>query len=150
MPAKSFRGCIPGCGGTRAFSDASTCGTERSQCHAQAAKGGRRKRGVLESLQENAVEATPMPGDKSRVVPFTPAAAATVMRAPRLGETFYSQTGARTQHAPGCVTPSAANRCTRAAVSSRLAHASCRGCACVSFAGVAKVARRATFAHKSA
>ena len=111
------------------------------QCHAQAAKGGRRKRGVLESLQENAVEATPMPGDKSRVMPFTPAAAATVMRAPRLGETFYSQTGARTPHAPiGCMNPSAADRCTRAAVSSRSTHASRRGCACVSFAGVATLA----------
>ena len=55
---------------------------------------------MLESLQENAVEATPMPGDKSRAVPFTPAAAATVMRAPRLGEMFYSQTGAQTQDAP--------------------------------------------------
>jgi len=60
----------------------------------QAAKGGRRKRGVLESLQENTVEATPMAGHKSCMVPFTPAGAATVMRAPRLGEMFYSQTGA--------------------------------------------------------
>ena len=60
----------------------------------QVAKGGRRKRGVLESLQENTIEATPMAGNKSCMVPFTPAGAATVMRAPRLGEMFYSQTGA--------------------------------------------------------
>ena len=68
--------------------------TMNSQPDVQAAKAGRRKRGVLESLQENAVAATPMPGEQSRAVPFTPAAAATVMRAPRLGEMFYSQTGA--------------------------------------------------------
>lgn len=65
----------------------------------QAAKGGRRKRGVLDSLQENAaVEATPAPADRARMVPFPPAVAATVMRAPRLGEMFYSQTGSLAGH----------------------------------------------------
>ena len=60
----------------------------------QAAKAGRRKRGPLEALQENAsVDATPAPRGKSHAVPFTPAAAPTVLRAPRLGEMFYSQTG---------------------------------------------------------
>ena len=60
----------------------------------QAAKAGRRKRGPLEALQENAsVDATPAPRGKSHAVPFTPAAAPTVLRAPRLGEVFYSQTG---------------------------------------------------------
>lgn len=71
---------------------------------AQAAKGGRKKRGPLEALQENAVEATPLPGDKSRAVPFTPAGAPTVMRAPRLGEVFYSQTGAPAGSAHQCWT----------------------------------------------
>ena len=55
---------------------------------------------MLDSLQENAaVEATPAPADRARMVPFTPAVAATVMRAPRLGEMFYSQTGSLAGHA---------------------------------------------------
>ena len=39
------------------------------------------------------MDATPAPRGKSHAVPFTPAAAPTVLRAPRLGEMFYSQTG---------------------------------------------------------
>ena len=53
------------------------------------------------------MDATPAPRGKSHAVPFTPAAAPTVLRAPRLGEMFYSQTGlplwpAEELSAPGC------------------------------------------------
>jgi hypothetical protein len=39
------------------------------------------------------VAETPAAGPSTRDVPFTPAAPATLMRVPKLGEVFYSQKG---------------------------------------------------------
>ena len=62
----------------------------------QAVKRTRRR--ALAPLQENGgVAETPMAAGRAqglRGVPFTPAAPATLMRMPQLGETFYSQKGA--------------------------------------------------------
>ncbi len=44
-------------------------------------------------MKENAVAETPAVGTSARNVPFTPAVPATLMRVPKLGETFYSQKG---------------------------------------------------------
>ena len=60
----------------------------------QELKGSKRGRGVLDPLKENMVAATPAAAAPSmRGVPFTPAAPATLMRIPKLGEVFYSQKG---------------------------------------------------------
>ncbi|KAK9918326.1 hypothetical protein WJX75_003218 [Coccomyxa subellipsoidea] len=56
-------------------------------------KGNKRGRGALEPQKENMVAETPAAGPSTRDVPFTPAAPATLMRVPKLGEVFYSQKG---------------------------------------------------------
>lgn len=60
---------------------------------AQEVKGYKKNRVVLEDMKENAVAETPAVGPSSRDVPFTPVVPATLMRVPKLGETFYSQKG---------------------------------------------------------
>ncbi|CAL8471501.1 g11043 [Coccomyxa elongata] len=56
-------------------------------------KGHKKNRVVLDDMKENAVAETPAVGPSSRDIPFTPAVPATLMRVPKLGETFYSQKG---------------------------------------------------------
>ncbi len=61
--------------------------------NSQEMKANKKGRGALEPLKENMVAGTPAAGPSSRAVPFTPAAPATLMRVPKLGEVFYSQKG---------------------------------------------------------
>lgn len=61
---------------------------------AQELKGQRRGRAALEAVKENMVAETPAAGPSKMGISFTPAAPATLMRVPKLGEVFYSQRGA--------------------------------------------------------
>ena len=65
----------------------------------QAVKRTRKGAGPLAAVQqENALAVAETPAvaaARARGVPFTPAAPATAMRVPVLGETFYSQKGTR-------------------------------------------------------